>query len=360
MKQSFFIVAVTTFWFAVVAAMPLRAAEPPAGEFALRSQLYIVGSHTMMPYVEAAVGHFVAKHQQRRPVVETRPTTLGIRAFCGGVGVEWPDVLAVSRRLSRAELKACAASDVENIVEIVIGYGAAVVVAQHGTPTINLTPELLYRAIAQDVPGKEEFVDNPYKNWKDINPSLPDLDIAIFGPPALSGTRSVFDDRVLQAGCRYVPEVRAIYAAADRVKACTTPRDDGRFTEVAEGTSPLDVLRGAPAGAMMIVDRAQWIADPRGLEVFPVGGLLPTERSIGNDEYILSRRLYFYFKTAHIRDDRKGYGVARGLRDFMAEVTGDQAMEPGGYFEHAGLILLPMGERARQRLEAISLTPMTR
>ncbi|MEO5372934.1 MAG: substrate-binding domain-containing protein [Alphaproteobacteria bacterium] len=314
----------------------------------------------MVPYIRAAVAHFSAKQRDVvAPVVATRGSTSGIKEFCDGIGVDLPDIVASSRRMSRAEAKTCAVNKVTEVIEIVIGYGAVVVVARRGTEPFNLIPEHMYRALALEVPDGGEFKTNPNLKWRDIHHSLPDTEINIFAPSGNSGTRSVFDDRIMQAGCRYIPEIRTVYAAADRTARCTTPRADGRFTEVDETIGPLDILRKAPVGAMAVIDRAQWIDEARGLVVFPVNGLLPTEQSIANDEYPLSRRLYFYFKKGHMRD-RKGFGVARGLREFMTSVTSDEAMEPGGYFERKGVIVLSREERARQRLEAISLTPMER
>jgi hypothetical protein len=58
--------------------------------------------------------------------------------------------------------------------------------------------------------------------------------------------------------------------------------------------------------------------------------------------------------------DKKGYGVTRGLREYLLDVTSEQASDPGGYFEQAGLTLLAPSERARQRLESLLLRPMNR
>lgn len=347
-------------WAVATAVLPARAADIPSSDFALRKNLYIVGSETMLPYMQAAVSHFSARVRDVvPPVVATRGSTAGIREFCGGLGVEMPDIVASSRRISRAEVKTCMANKVEEIIEIVIGYGAVVVVAKHGTEPFNLQPEHIYRALALDLPGDGEFHANTKRTWNEVHHSLPEVGIKVFAPPRSSGSRSVFDDHILQAGCRYIPEVRAIYAATDRVGRCITLRTDEAFVEVDETVTPADVLREAPPGAMAVVDRGLWADDAKSLVVFPVNGLLPTEQSIANEEYPLSRRLYFYFKKGHMRD-KKGFGVARGLREFMTSVTSDEAMEPGGYFERKGLILLSREERVRQRLEAISLAPLQR
>lgn len=337
-----------------------EAADAPQVDFALRKNLYIVGSETMSPYIDAAVAHFTAKNRDTPPpVVTTGGSAAGIKEFCIGLGVDLPDIVASSRRMSRAEFKTCVHNKVEEIIEIAIGYSAVVVVAKYGTEPFNLLPEQIYRALARDIPTDAEFHANPHKKWKDIHHTLPDVEIKVFVPPSSSGTRDVFDDRLMQGGCRYIPAVRAVYSAADRVSRCVTLRTDGLLVEMDERGNVVDALNAVPDGAMAVVDRLTWVNEARDLTVFQVDGLLPTEQSIANEEYPLGRRLYFYFKKGHMRNS-KGFGISRGLREFMTSVTSDEAMEPGGYFERKGLILLPREDRIKQRLEAASLTPLQR
>ncbi len=359
-------------------AAAVRADDAPSTDFALRGNLYIVGPEEMTPYINAAVANFAAQQGETlAPVIAAKGSTAAIREFCGGLGVDFPDVVASTRRMSRAELKICAHNKVEEVIEIGIGYDAIVVVAKHGTEPFNLVPEYMYRALARDIPQEGQFHPNPHQKWKTVHGFLPDSDIKVFVPPAASGGRgisaasggrsvsaasggrSLFDDRVMQAGCRSIPEVRAIYAAAERTAKCVTGRSDGRFIEMGEVSQASDLFRDAPDGTMAVVDRSRWVDDAKNLTVFPINGLLPMEQSIASEEYPLSRRLYFYFKKGHMRD-RKGFGVAKGLREFMISVTSDEAMEPGGYFERKGLVLLRREDRARQRLEAVSLTPLQR
>ena len=44
-----------------------------------------------------------------------------LKAFCGGVGVQYPDVAGMSRKLKPAGIEACKANGVADIMEIKLG-----------------------------------------------------------------------------------------------------------------------------------------------------------------------------------------------------------------------------------------------
>jgi phosphate transport system substrate-binding protein len=56
-------------------------------------------------------------------------------------------------------------------------------------------------AVAEQVPAKDSsgLIRNQYKNWKQIDSSLPDREIIIYGPPTSSGTRDAFEDMIMKA-----------------------------------------------------------------------------------------------------------------------------------------------------------------
>ena len=69
--------------------------------------------------------------------------------------------------------------------------------------------------------------------------------------------------------------------------------------------------------------------------------------------------LYYYIKRAHMRS-HEGNGVVRGLRQFIVEVTSEEARGSTGYLQAAGLVPLPPTERAEQRRSALRLERFTR
>lgn len=343
----------------MVAGAAVSAQDLPTRDFALRKQLSIVGSGSMRPYLEAAAAEFVKETKMPEPLLDLKGTGEGIDRFCAGIGVEAPDIAAASRRITRSEFKRCRENQIGDIIEVVIGHSAVALVVPKGHPVMNLTQFELFLAIADEVPVDGAFAQNPTRTWNDIHPRLPANEIRVILPPRDSGTRQTFNDRVLEAGCRHVPEVRAIFTASYRVARCTTPRDDGAVIEVRDGMPLGEEMAQARPGTIAVVPREAWLAEQARFDVMPVAGLLPTVESIQNDEYELSRHLYLYFKKSHMRDSR-GFGITRGLREFMLAVTSDSLSEAGGGFEKLGLVLIRPEERAADRLETILMRPLER
>ncbi|MBF0393400.1 MAG: substrate-binding domain-containing protein [Alphaproteobacteria bacterium] len=343
----------------MVASAAASAQDLPSKDFALRKQLTIVGSTSMRPYLEATSADFVANTKLPEPVLDLKSTGEGIDRFCSGVGVDFPDIAAASRRITRSEFKRCRENQIGDIIEIVIGHSAVAIVVPKGHPVMDLTQREFFAALADEVPANGDFVQNPTRTWKDVHPRLPANEIKILLPSRESGTRQTFNDRMLEAGCRHVPEIRTISIASYRVARCTTPRDDGAVIEIPDRITLSEVMAGARPGTIAVVPREAWLAEQARFDVMPVAGLLPTVESIQNDEYELSRHLYLYFKTAHMRDSR-GFGITRGLREYMLATTSDGLGEPGGTFEKLGLVLLRAEERAADRLETILMRPLER
>ena len=95
----------------------------------------------------------------------------------------------------------------------------------------------LGKALTAKIPQNGKWIDNPYKNWNEINPSLPNLPIRVYGPPTTSGTRASFAEMVNQKGyCGKDKEAKeASKARGDKKgKKCRAMRTDGAFIEAGE------------------------------------------------------------------------------------------------------------------------------
>ena len=63
--------------------------------------------------------------------------------------------------------------------------------------------EQVFLALAAQVPDTDgKLIDNPYKNWSDIDKSLPNVKINVFGPPTTSGTRDSLHELFLEVGAK--------------------------------------------------------------------------------------------------------------------------------------------------------------
>ena len=62
------------------------------------------------------------------------------------------------------------------------------------------------------------FVElGPGRQWVQIDPKLPAVDIEVLGPPPTSGTRDAFLELAMEGGCKTYAWVAAEYAAKVRI-----------------------------------------------------------------------------------------------------------------------------------------------
>lgn len=370
--------AVVCGLLAVPAAAQSEKSQPPAGESATppsanlteRNEMLIVGSTSMKAITDAVLERLNRDYQMPHPIERFTGTRAGLTEFCAGIGPKFPDIAAASDRMDSAEFDSCAGNQVLDVIEVLIGQSAVVVVTKKGESGFNVTPRMIYYAVAEDVPLKGEFIPNPYKSWKEADTAakeadkavraaalaaneahkgVPDLPIQILIPAKGSGTRGAFDDDFMQGGCRHVKEIDAIFAAADRVPRCIAVRDDGRVTQIAEPfeSKMLATLANSAPGTLAILPWEVYLANRDKLVALPVNGILPTHENISDYTYGVATTLRYYFKRAHMRDDA-GRGVVRGIREFMAEILTDEASAESGYFEKLGVVALSPEERAKQ------------
>ena len=323
------------------------AASPESVDLANRKQLLIVGSNSMVGITDAITKHLGEAYVLPEPITRFEGTRAGIAAFCAGVGPEYPDIVAASDRMDRGELETCFENKVLDVIEVEIGDSAVVVVTKKGDRVFNLTPRMVYYAVAEKTPTDGEFKSNQNQSWNETAKDAPELPIRIIIPDKASGTRSFFDDVFMQGGCRHVKEIDAIFAAADRVPRCIAPRDDGPISQVPQ-EQLVDALVKAPPGALAVVSWLVYLENRDQLDTLPINGISPSHEKIADDSYAMSHTLRYYFKRAHMREKFGGQGFVRGVREFMLELVKDEASGEDGYLEKMGLVALEPGDRRKQ------------
>lgn len=328
-----------------MAATVAVAALSVAGVAHARDQISIVGSSTVFPYTQAVSEQFANETGSPAPVVESTGTGGGMKIFCGGVGAEHPDLTGASRAMKKSEYEACQAAGVKSITEVLIGYdGLSIAVSRKGKP-LDLTKKQLYLALAKDVVVDGKFVPNPHKKWSDIDSSLPDTAITVFGPPPTSGTRDAFVELVMREGCKEFDIVKAM-EKADMKKACSPMRTDGPFIEAGENDNLIVQRLVADPNAYGIFGYSFLYENQDKLQGVKVEGVAPSTETIADGSYKVSRPLFFYVKNAH-------RGVIPGLNEFVAEYVSEDAMGDGGYLSERGLIPLSAEKREEVRKAAI-------
>ncbi len=321
-----------------------------AGAAEARDQIHIVGSSTVFPFTTAVAESFGKAGKFKTPVVESTGTGGGMKLFCAGVGEDTPDITGASRKIKDSEIQTCSQNGVTSITEILIGYDGIALASSKSGPAVDLTRKQIFQALAKQVPVDGKLVDNPYKTWNEIDPSLPNEKIEVLGPPPTSGTRDAFVELVMDKGCEEFPELKALEGDAKKA-ACQSIREDGGYVEAGENDNLIvQKLESNPA-AFGIFGYSYLEQNADKLQGAKIEGVVPTFDTVSDKSYPIARELYVYVKNAHV-------GVIPGIREFIAEYVSTRAMGEEGYLADKGLITLEPGKQQEVASKAMSLSPM--
>ena len=302
-------------------------------------QIRIVGSSTVYPFSSVVAEKFGRKTDFKTPVIESTGTGGGMKLFCAEVGGNNPiDITNASRRIKQSEIDMCKSNGVTEIDEVMIGFDGIVIANAKESKRYSLTLRDVFLALAKNVPNESnELVENPYTSWAEINPTLPDVKIEVFGPPPTSGTRDAFVELAMEGGCKTFPFIKDLKKIdkAQYKNICHDIREDGRFIEAGENDNLIVQKLNANPTALGIFGFSFLDQNADKIQGSLVNGNEPTFENIADGSYPISRALYFYVKTAH-------YSKVEGLREFVEEFTSDGAIGVDGYLSDRGLI--PAGD----------------
>lgn len=345
----------STRWTVLASAAFAVLASANAIAQAGRDYVYIVGSSTVYPFATVVAERFGRGSEFRTPKVESTGSGGGLKLFCDGIGVDFPDVANSSRAIKQSEVDACARNGVDEIIEVKIGYDGIVVANAVTSQSISLSRKDVFLALAKQVPGGEdgELIDNPYRTWNDVNADLPDLKIEVLGPPPTSGTRDAFVELAMEGGCTSISWISELKNSdGDRFKSiCHTVREDGAFIEAGENDNLIVQKLEANPSAFGIFGFSFLDQNAEKVKGAAIDGTIPTFDAIADGQYPISRPLYFYVKKAHV-------DVIPGLRGYLREFTSDRAWGDEGYLADRGLIPMPIEERSAVASAVLTLTPL--
>lgn len=321
-----------------------------------RDYVYIVGSSTVYPFATVVAERFGRGSKFKTPKVESTGSGGGLKLFCDGVGVDYPDIANSSRAIKASEVSSCVANGVSEIVEVKIGYDGIVFANAIDAQAVSLTRKDIFLALAKEVPAGAEgrLVPNPYETWQDVNPNLPALDIEVLGPPPTSGTRDAFVELAMEGGCKSIPWIKALKDTdGAKFKAvCHTIREDGAFIEAGENDNLIVQKLQANPSAFGIFGFSFLDQNMEKVKGAAIDGSVPTFDAIADGDYAVSRPLYFYVKKVHV-------DVIPGLKGYLREFTSERAWGEEGYLSDRGLIPMPDVERSEVAAAVLSLTPLT-
>lgn len=314
-----------------------------------RDSIRAVGSSTVYPFAKLVAETFARSNPEfKSPIIEATGTGGGINLFCSGLGAHTPDIANASRRMTAQEFAACQRNGVDEVTEVQIGLdGIAFASARRGI-TLQLTPEIVYRALAASPYGRPQTA----RSWSDIDPSLPDIRILVYGPPSTSGTRDALKELVLVPGCETGPGMAALrerdHEAFDRT--CTDVRNDGAYVDQGEQDNLIVQKIESNPNAVGVFGYSYLEDNLDKVQGLPMNGVEPSYDNIASFAYPGARPLYLYVKNAHAN-------AIPGLRTFLAEWV--SLWDREGPLTQIGLVANPDEQAERSRTAATGLTALT-
>lgn len=294
-----------------------------------RDQIRIVGSSTVFPFASYVAEELGATTKWPTPVIESTGSGGGMKLFCAGNGLDTPDISNASRRMMASEFERCQENGVTDITEAMVGYDGIAFAQSNTNDEINLTREQIALALLEKVPVDGKLVDNPYKKWSDIDSSLPNREIRVYGPPTTSGTRDAFEELVLEAATEKM--------GAFGGEGYTNIRKDGAYIESGENDNLIVQKLQKDTDAFGVFGYSYLGENSDKLVGASIDGVAPEPEAISSGEYPVSRSLWFYIKNSHAED-------VPAMADYVELFMSDKMVSDLGYLKGIGLIPLPQAE----------------
>ena len=318
-----------------VSALAVIAASASAA--AARDQIQVAGSSTVLPYATIAAEAFGENTDFPTPVVESGGSSAGLKKFCEGVGENTIDIANASRPIKDSEKAACAAAGVTEIMEVRIGYDGIVFASDISGNAFAFTAADWFNALSAQVVQEGKIVPNPHTKWSEIRADLPDQEILAFVPGTKHGTREVFEEKVIHAGCEESGAAEIFQRDLGEEKgaeACLALRTDGKSVDIdGDYTETLARIQSARNG-IGVFGLSFYENNTDKLKVGTFGGVAPSTETIASGEYPVSRPLFFYVKQAHL-------GEIQGLKEFVEFFVSDEIAGPDGPLASYGLVADP-------------------
>lgn len=355
-------VARHSLFFCCALLLSVCVAVPASAQF--RDQIRITGSSSVFPFATSVAEEFGRTSNFKAPIVEGIGTGGGMKLFCQGIGPSTPDIVNASRRIKASEMMLCDKNGVHDIIEVRFGLDGIILANTKVSPHFTLSLRHIYLALAAKVPapgttgGEANLIDNPYKRWNEIDPTLPNQPISVLGPPPTSGTRDAFVETALDVGCASYSGNAAVYGENQKRfrLICRTIREDGHYIESGENDNLIvQKLQANPTAigifAWSFLDQNSDVLQASDIIDLSGSPVTPTYDSISEMHYPIFRSLYFYIKKAHI-------GSVPGIHEYARAFTSEDSWGEYGYLTDRGLIPLSEEDRRFVRSHIETLQPM--
>lgn len=306
-------------------------------------KLNIVGSSTVFPFSKT-VSDELKQKKNIDSKVESTGSGGGHKEFAKGNA----EITNSSRRIKSSELESNTKAGIDKIFEAKVGFDGIAIANSVKGPKLDITLEQLFLAVAKEVPVNGKIVANPYKNWSDIDKSLPDAKILVLGPPTTSGTRDAFHELVLHKVVK--KKYLKLYADAlfdgneKKAKKYQAIRNDGGFSNEGENDGIIVQKLDKEPTAVGIFGYSFLVENPDKVQGSKIDGVSPTPDTISTGEYPISRSLFFYV-------DLNTVGKVKGVQEYCDLFFSESMIGSRGLLKKKGLIPLPKAQRSQLRAD---------
>ncbi len=332
--------------------LALAAVVALSSSVAAEDNIRMVGSSTVYPFASAVAEEFGATTKAATPIVESTGTGGGMKIFCSGNDMKTPDITNASRRMKAEEFATCVKNGVTNITENLIGYDGIAIAQSKNNKPLSLTREQIFLAVAQEIPSKDgkSLIKNPNMKWSDIDSSLPNRKITVYGPPKSSGTRDSFEEMTMQHFTKK-GIFKDVYHAAGH-KKYSKIRQDGVYIDSGENDNLIVQKLTKDTAAIGVFGYSFLEENGNKVSGATIDGFQPTPANIASGKYPISRSLFFYVKNDH-RAEKPS------INKYVALFMSEKQIGDRGALKRIGLVPSDKTSRALSIKNAISQKVLT-
>ena len=313
-----------------------------------RDQIKVVGSSTVYPFATIVAERFGKNTKFKTPVIESTGSGGGIKLFCSGVGLQYPDVANASRRIKAKELASCTENGV-TVTEFIVGNDGLAFANSKEAAQMNVSVAHFAAALAAELPASHggALVANPNQTWADVDAyvaaykgaatlGLPATKIRVLVPPPTSGTRDAMGALFMKNGHKAL----GTYEAVGK-KGSERLREDGAAIEVGENDNLIVEKLVADPDLMGVFGFSFFDQNRDKVQASVLDEVELSFDTIADYDYPGARPLYAYLKREHLE-------VIPGLQKFFKEFISERALGIDGYLFPAGLVPLSDEDFAEQ------------
>lgn len=307
--------------------------------YATSQTIRIVGSSTAYPYIIAAAEDFYRDHKDTNVIVENTGSGIGFKLFCSSDQQHSPELVVSSRKMRPSEIEQCR-NATGKVVELEFGYDGIVFVSSKTNKIANLSRKEIFEAIAKYQLHEKNTTLNTNREWQEINDSLPDYKIKVYGPAPSSGTREEIDNLIMNYICKQYTSNNQDYQ-----KLCPQIRQDNMFAEIGKNENLIITKVIQNPTAIGITGYNFYIQNNKLVNAIQIDNISPNINTLIDMSYPLTRPLYIYAKNY------QSAAIKNQVQTFLKRLISDFMVGYDGYLSSKGLIPLSKKQINETRLK---------